>query len=263
ENGLQGKVLGLICDGTGWGTDAAIWGGEILRGDYNGFTRLAHLKYMPLPGGDVTAGKPYRMALVYLYQSLGDKGLELASSLLADLTEQEKSLIIKRINNAHEPLTSSCGRLFDAVGAILGVCSINKYEGQAPAELEARADKYEKNHYEYYLKPENGVWLMDVLPMWRELVDDLHKGRSIGCIAQKFHLTLAEMFLDVLLKLRDTTGLNQVVLGGGVFHNQILFIKMYELLTSQGFAVYYNRLVPPGDGGISLGQAIIASEVKG
>lgn len=263
ENGLQGEVLGLICDGTGWGTDAAIWGGEIMRGDYNGFTRLAHLKYMPLPGGDITAGKPYRMAMVYLYQALGEAGLDKTKSLLPDLTEQEKNLIVNRINNAREPLTSSCGRLFDAVGAILGICTINKYEGQAPAELEARADKYEKNHYEYHLEADDGVWLMDVLPMWRELLNDLQKGGRVGCIAQKFHLTLAEMFLETLLKLRDTTGLNRVVLSGGVFHNQILFIKMYELLTRQGFVVYYNQIVPPGDGGISLGQAIIASEVKG
>ena len=99
--------------------------------------------------------------------------------------------------------------------------------------------------------------------MWRELLNDLQKGGRVGCIAQKFHLTLAEMFLETLLKLRDTTGLNRVVLSGGVFHNQILFIKMYELLTRQGFVVYYNQIVPPGDGGISLGQAIIASEVKG
>lgn len=261
ENQLQEEVLGLICDGTGWGTDGAIWGGEIFRGDYCGFTRLAHLKYMPLPGGDVTADRPYRMALVYLYRTLGDKGLRLAEELLPDLTREESELIIRRLDNGKEPLTSSCGRLFDAVSAILGICTVNRYEGQAPAELEAAADKYEIDHYAYQLEKEEGIWLMDVLPMWQDLLPDIENYQNRGRIAKKVHLTLAEMFKDTLLKIREAEGINQVVLSGGVFNNQLLLTRVYELLSGQGFAVYYNQLVPSGDGGISLGQAMIASEV--
>ncbi len=263
ENNLQDELLGLICDGTGWGTDGAVWGGEILRGDYRGFHRLAHLKYVPLPGGDIAAQKPYRMALSYLYSALGAEGMDLAGPLLPDLTEQEKILIIKRIDDAREPTTSSCGRLFDAVAAVLGICSVNKYEGQAASELEARAARYEQGYYGYTLEPDDDMWLMDVMPMWRELLADLRQNIGVDRIARKFHLTLAEMFLAALVKLREATGLNRVVLSGGVFHNQILLVRMYQSLKEQGFLVYQHRLVPPGDGGISLGQAIIASEVKG
>ncbi len=262
ENDLQGEVLGLICDGTGWGSDGAIWGGEILRGDLTGFARMAHLKYVPLPGGDVTAGKPYRMALVYLQQAMGEAGIEYAKSLLPDLNEIEMELILKVINNKRETMTSSCGRLFDAVSAILGICTVNKYEGQAAVELEIRADPWEKGSYSYAIQPDQGILLMDVFPMWEELLADIKGKSSVGSISMKFHLTLAQMFSAVLVKLRETTGLNQVVLSGGVFHNQLLLLHLIHLLKEEGFLVYHNRHVPPGDGGISLGQAIIASEVS-
>lgn len=262
DNALQGEVLGLICDGTGWGTDGAVWGGEILQGDYRHFKRVAHLRYVPFPGGDLNAKKPYRMGLIYLYAALGESGLKVADRQLADLNEAEKNLMIRQMRtDSPEFMTSSCGRLFDALGAILGVCGINKYEGQAAAELEARADQHEKGRYAFELKKEQPLWLMDVLPMFPELVADIERGLSPGSVAQKFHLTLVEMFAAALLQLRDESGLNRVVLSGGVFHNQILLINLINKLTQQGFLVYHHQQVPPGDGGISLGQAIIASEV--
>ncbi len=262
DNDLQGEVLGLICDGTGWGSDGAVWGGEILRGDYNGFTRLAHLKYVPFPGGDLNARKPYRMALIYLNAALGSSSLDGADRFLTDLKREEKNILMQQMQaNSPELMTSSCGRLFDAVGAMLGVCGINKYEGQAAVELEARADQYEKGRYEFDLHKEQDIWLMDVLPIWPELIADLKQSHPLGSMAQKFHLTLVEMFLTTLLKLRDETGLNRVVLSGGVFYNQILLINLINQLTEHGFMVYQHQQVPPGDGGISLGQAIIASEV--
>lgn len=262
DNALEGEVLGLICDGTGWGSDGAVWGGEIMRGDYAGFTRLAHLQYMPLPGGDLTARKPYRMGLVYLYSALGDSGLDTIDNLLPDLNREEKNLILRKLkNDSNQLMTSSCGRLFDAVSAVLGVRSINKYEGQAAMELESCVDIHEKGHYGYSLHKEQDLWLMDILPMWGELLTDLRHKKPVGSMAQKFHLTLVEMFSAMLLKLRDETGLNQVVLSGGVFHNQVLLVRLTRLLTEQGFSVYNHHQVPAGDGGISLGQAIIASEV--
>lgn len=262
EHGLQGEVLGLICDGTGWGTDGAVWGGEILRGGYHHFKRAAHLRYVPYPGGDLNAKKPYRMGLVYLYAALGEKGLAMADRLLRDLPPAEKNLMLKTMKtNAPAMMTSSCGRLFDAMGAILGICGINKYEGQAAAELEALADKTVQGHYAYQLQKEQEIWQMDVLPMFSDLLADIKQGCPPGSMAQKFHLTLVEMFVESLLKLRDENGLNRVVLSGGVFHNQILLINLIEKLTAQGFTVYHHQQVPPGDGGISLGQAIIASEV--
>jgi hydrogenase maturation protein HypF len=262
ENALQGEVLGLICDGTGWGTDGAVWGGEILRGDYRDFKRVAHLKYVPYPGGDINARKPYRMGLIYLYTALGEKVPGIADKILPDLTEAEKNLMLSQMK-AKTPanLTSSCGRLFDAVGAVLGICGINKYEGQTAAELEARADQTVHGHYGFELRKDQDIWLMDVLPMWPELMAELKQGFSSAAMAQKFHLTLVEMFVATLVRLRDESGLNRVVLSGGVFHNQILLNNMVKRLGEQEFMVYHHRQVPPGDGGLSLGQAIIASEV--
>lgn len=262
EHALQGEALGLICDGTGWGTDGAVWGGEILQGDYQGFKRLAHLKYIPYPGGDLNAKKPYRMGLIYLYAALGEPGLAVAKQQLTDLSEAEEQLMLAKMSlNTPEMRTSSCGRLFDAVAAILGVCGINKYEGQAAAELEACADYSVRGHYSFDLHKEQECWMMDVFPMIPELLFDIKRDQPLGGMAQKFHLTLVELFTASLLKAREESGLNRVILSGGVFHNQILLLNLIEKLSKQGFMVYHHQQVPPGDGGISLGQAIIASEV--
>jgi hydrogenase maturation protein HypF len=264
DNGLENEVLGLICDGTGWGTDGAVWGCEILRGDYRNFSRLAHLKYLPLIGGDITARKPYRMALMYLIMALGEEGLKTAEEFLPGLPAEEKDILVSRVqkNLSREVQTSSCGRLFDAVAAILGICNINAYEGQAAIELETRADRKESGYYDYNIKKEDNLCIMDVFPMWQEMIADIKKKRPVEAISQVFHLTLVEMFTEVLVNLRDQTGLNSVVLSGGVFHNQILLEGLMKNLTSRDFSVYQHQQVPPGDGGISLGQAIIASEVN-
>jgi hydrogenase maturation protein HypF len=264
DNGLAGEVLGLVCDGTGWGTDGAIWGCEVLKGDYRQFSRLAHLKYVPLPGGDLTARKPYRMALVYLMMAMGESGLNVADEYLPELTFPEMDIIAGSLQkkSSRELQTSSCGRLFDAVSALLGICSVNKYEGQAAVELEGRADIHQTASYDYIINKEENIWIMDVFPMWRELTAELKKGWPVSIMASKFHMTLIHMFSEVLEKLRDETGLNRVVLSGGVFHNQILLSGLMQNLTTRDFNVYQHQQVPPGDGGLSLGQAIIASEVK-
>jgi len=263
ENGLKQEVLGLICDGTGWGTDGAIWGCEVLRGDYQQFTRLAHLKYMPLPGGDLTARKPYRMAFVYLLETLGEEGMGLADQLLPALANEEKDIMLSRWQKGFSEIqTSSCGRLFDAVGAILGICDVNNYEGQAAIELESQVDSHGKGSYGFELERSEEMWIMDVIPMWEELISDIKRGLPRGLIASKFHLTLVDLFVQTLRMLREETGLNQVVLSGGVFHNQVILLTLIQKLLSYDFMVYQHQQVPPGDGGISLGQAIIASEVK-
>ncbi len=263
ENGLQGEVLGLICDGSGWGTDGTVWGGEILQGDFQRFERVASLRTVPLPGGDLSARRPYRMALVYLLLALEEAGLEWADRLLPDLVPGEKELLVQRFRSSREPLTSSCGRLFDAVAAALGICGINRYEGQAAVELEACADPGEKGSYGFSVEKQGERWVMDVMPMWPELIADIKGAHRPESMAMKFHLTLVRMFETTLLKLRDETGINRVVLSGGVFHNQLLLANMFDRLTNRGFMVYHQQKVPPGDGGISLGQAVIASEVGG
>ncbi len=261
EHHLQGEVLGLICDGTGWGTDGAIWGCEVLKGDCRDFERRGHLKYLPLPGGDLTAQRPYRMALVYLLAALGEsKAVPVAGKYLPDLADAERDLMLARITGGKEILTSSCGRLFDAVGALLGICPVNHYEGQAAIELEAYATKKEGN-YSYNIDYERDMWIMNPLPMWPELLADIEKDLSAGEIAYKFHLTMVKMFTEVLQKVREESGINRVVLSGGVFHNQILLVELLHYLQAAGFIVYHHQQLPPGDGGLSLGQAIIASEV--
>jgi len=263
ENGLEGEVIGLICDGTGWGTDGAVWGCEILVGDYRQYRRAAHLKYLPLPGGDLTARKPYRMAFVYLLETLGEEGASSTDQLLPILTREERDILLKRWQNGRADVqTSSCGRLFDAVGAILGICNINHYEGQTAIELEARCDPWEKGRYGFQVQKYGPMWNMDIIPMWHEMLDDIKRGLPVGGIAQKFHLTLVDLFVDTLVRVRDETGLNRVVLSGGVFHNQIILLELIQKLRAYEFLVYQHQQVPPGDGGISLGQAIIASEVN-
>jgi len=264
ENCLQQEVLGLICDGAGWGSDGAIWGGEVLRGDYHQYQRLGHFEYLPLPGGDQTSRKPVRMALVYLYSAMGEKGLELARKHLPDLSLDEQEILIQQISRSRNLLfTSSCGRLFDAVSAALGICSWNSYEAQAAMQLEALCQSHGDQIYPHDICCKDGVYQMDISPMWPELMRDRYSNDvPVPIISGKFHRTLTNLFTEILIKVREDTQLNQVVLSGGVFHNQILLGGMLTALQQEGFEVFYHQQVPPGDGGISLGQAVIASEVK-
>ncbi len=260
EHGLAGEVLGLVCDGSGWGCDGAVWGCEVLRGDYQSFSRLGHLKYLPLVGGDLSSRRPYRMAFIYLVSALGDKGIEEAGKLLPDLQPVERDLILQRFDSQSEIFTSSCGRLFDAAGAILGISPINHYEGQAAIEMEACADRNIRGIYEYSIETNADMIIMNSLPMWSEMIMDINKNLPRGTIAGKFHTTISDMFLKALIKARENTGLNRVVLSGGVFHNQIILLGLIQSLTGSGFEVYQHQQVPPGDGGISLGQTVIANE---
>ncbi|MEN6391989.1 MAG: carbamoyltransferase HypF [Syntrophomonas sp.] len=262
ENQLEGEVLGLICDGTGWGLDGAVWGGELLRGDYKQFERLGHLKYLPLPGGDLTVKRPYRMAYTYLQQAFGQTAGSIGQRYLPQLGEVERQYLEyqnKKTDNIL--LTSSCGRLFDAVSALLGICAVNRSEGQAAIELEAVARVLDGQSYAYALEEDHNLLIMNPLPAWQEMVVDLEREMAVSVIAGRFHLTMAELFCAALKQLREKTSINRVVLSGGVFHNQILLVELRKRLELNKFDVYYHSMVPPGDGGISLGQAVIASEV--
>ncbi|MGE5391173.1 MAG: carbamoyltransferase HypF [Deltaproteobacteria bacterium] len=265
ENEMQGPALGMICDGTGWGLDGAIWGCEILTGDYKHMERLGHLQYLPMPGGDLNSKKPYRMALINLYHAWGaEKSFELARKYLPQLGEEECNLMMGQLEHPRgEIMTSSAGRLFEAVSAYLGICAVNLYEGQAAIELEARADMSSDGAYAYGVEwDSDDNLIMNTLPVWQEITGDLERGTPVSLISERFHRTMAKMFTAALDKARDKTGLNDVVISGGVFHNEILTNLLLKLLEVHGFIVYQHRNIPPGDGGISLGQAIIASEVN-
>jgi hydrogenase maturation protein HypF len=148
------------------------------------------------------------------------------------------------------------------VAALLGICTINNYEGQAAIELEAAADRHGQARYGFELSADNSMWIMNPLPMLSEMLEDIERGKPKGLISRKFHLTMVNLFLEALIKAREETGLNKVVLSGGVFHNQIILLELTLKLLAQDFDVFQHQQVPPGDGGIALGQAIIASEVK-
>ena len=247
---MPGPVIGVALDGTGYGTDGRIWGGEFLIADYKDFRRAMHLACVPLPGGDAAVRRPGRMALSYLVHS------SLLSPLSSLLPEDESYAVKMQIERGlNAPLTSSMGRLFDAVSALLGICSEVTYEGQAAIELEAKSNGPTDCTYDFDIIEDE----IDVRPMMREIVEEIRRGTPIGTISSTFHSTVAEMVLRVCHSIREETGLNQVALSGGVFQNVLLLGMTLERLKSSGFEVFRHSAVPCNDGGISLGQAAIAA----
>ena len=265
ENGLEGEVIGIIFDGTGYGADGSIWGGEFLVGGYTTFRRAGHLSQLPLPGGDAAIREPFRMALSWLREAYGPSAFELPLPFIAVLSKEEQKLfdlmIERRINS---PLTSSCGRLFDAAAAILGVRSIVSYEGQAAIELEGLAERGRNlPEFPFSMKRDkDGPFMLDFAPAVRALTEAMLAGEDRASLARTFHLTLAQGAAEICGLIREGTGLNNVVLSGGVFQNKLLAEGVHELLTGRDFQVFTHRLVPPNDGGLALGQAIIAGRSR-
>ncbi|HAA89996.1 MAG TPA: hypothetical protein DCE07_05430 [Peptococcaceae bacterium] len=261
ENQVQGPALGVICDGTGYGTDGAIWGFEFFAGTPAELKRVAHLAYVPLPG-EVTIKKPTRMAFTYLYELFGPRGLRWAKKYLPTLPGEEQQVLIRQLEGRLNTVpTSSCGRLFDAVSAVLGICTRVQYEAQAAMEMEALADPDVREGYDFELSANLLPYQIGVLGVWEGILRDLERGTPIPVIAGKFHYTLVVMIAEVLERLRGVTHLNRVVLSGGVFQNRLLFSMLRRKLGEASFEVLFHRKVPPNDGGISLGQVYIASEV--
>jgi hydrogenase maturation protein HypF len=245
-------VIGLIFDGTGFGTDGRIWGGEVMIGNYNGYERFAHLDYTPLPGGEISIKRPYRMALSYLVQAGIDwQDLSPAQSLQQNELDILNAQIKRHFNT---PLTSSMGRLFDGVSALIGVCSIASYEGQAAIEMEAIAAK---NVEDYYLIPlHNSVF--DLKPLFNAIVDDLEMGISAPVISAKFHNSLIQLSVNICQTIREQSNIKTVALSGGVWQNRYLLEKTISALSHMNFQVLRHHQVPTNDGGVSLGQALIA-----
>ncbi|OPY81998.1 MAG: Carbamoyltransferase HypF [Syntrophorhabdus sp. PtaU1.Bin153] len=257
DNNLENKkTIGVILDGTGYGTDGHLWGFEVLLGDYAEFDRLYHLAYVPLPGAEAAIRQPWRTAIAYLRTFLGTKGGEYARMLFADkkigFVEQ---MVANRFNS---PLSSGCGRLFDAVSAILGVCFENTYEGQAAIELgELVAGMPPESTYEpYEYEIEDHV----ILPhgILDGIIRDRLHGVPIDIISGRFHQTLVTIICDLAGRSSSQTGLRQIALSGGTWQNTYLFRAAKRALNAQGFEVLYHRHVPANDGGIALGQAMTA-----
>ncbi|MEV0600483.1 carbamoyltransferase HypF [Streptomyces sp. NPDC050315] len=246
-----GPVIGVAFDGLGWGSDGTLWGGEFLVADLCGFRRAGHLVPVPLPGGTAAVREPWRMAAVYL-DATGNDGLAVRHRH-GERWDHVRALATSGVNS---PLTSSAGRLFDAVAAVLSVRDTVRYEGQAAIELERCADPAVTDGYSVRIDDACRVHGADLV---RAVADDVRAGTSPATVAARFHNGVARLIVDVCGRLRDATALTTVALSGGVFQNGFLLDRTVPALERAGFRVLTHRRVPCNDGGISLGQAAIAA----
>jgi hydrogenase maturation protein HypF len=259
EHRLVGPVLGVAFDGTGYGSDGSIWGGEFLVADYARFTRVGHLRRVPMPGGGRAAREPFRMALAHLLMACGTWDPDLPP--VREATEAEQRAIAWQIEHGiNAPSTSSAGRLFDAVAALLGVRHRAHYEAQAAMELEALVDPTAEGVYPVMIS-EDVPAVIDTRPVIRGIVADFSTGVAAPVIAARFHWTMAAIVRDMCQRIRQATGLNRVALSGGVFQNVTLLGAATGRLAEDGFEVFSHELVPANDGGIALGQAAVANAV--
>jgi len=264
DNGLQEPVIGVALDGTGYGSDGHIWGGEFLLADYRGFDRLGYLQYVPLPGGAAAIEKPYRMAISYLLSLLGEDALNHDLPFLRHVDDIEIDLIKKQVERGiNSPLTSSCGRLFDAVSALIGVRSTIDYEAQAAIEMEMLADESETGSYPFSIIEQNGMNIVRLDGLFSAIIFDIGKGVSPAGISSRFHHTMANVVMQMCKRLAKSTGINKVALSGGVFQNRLLLRLTVAALEGAGLGVLTHNEVPTNDGGISLGQAVIANFIQG
>ena len=261
ENHLDGQVIGVALDGTGYGSDGHLWGGEVLVADYAGFERRAHFEYLPLPGGAAAIREPWRMTLSYLAKHLGaDSVTQLQIPFLQHLDWRKTQIVLQMIERGvNSPLTSSCGRLFDAVAALIGVRQSVNYEGQAAIELEMAADDHESVAYPLELIPQAEEWIIGTKPLFDSLLHDIRANVSVSKISARFHNALVSVFAELAQLVRERTALNRVCLSGGTFNNLYLTNRLSSRLEQAGLEVFTQREVPCGDGGLSLGQAMVAA----
>ncbi|HEC33444.1 MAG TPA: carbamoyltransferase HypF [Chloroflexi bacterium] len=275
----DGPVIGVAWDGTGYGTDGHIWGGEFLVADYQGFRRAAHLEYLPMPGGEAAIRNPYRLAIGYLYALTGCPpslppnfgGGGLPSPRVGGgaggggcAGEEELRIIQQQVDKGINcPQTSAGGRLFDAVSALLGIRACITYEAQAAVELEMIATRRPKcqSHvtgYPFGVEEEGDGLVIRLRPLFEALLTDLQGGMVVGEMAYRFHVTVAEMMGALCERIAQETGLRTVALSGGCFQNRLLLALVVPRLRGVGLRVLLHRRVPCNDGGVSLGQAMIA-----
>ncbi|MEA3279269.1 MAG: carbamoyltransferase HypF [Thermodesulfobacteriota bacterium] len=261
ENRLDGPVIGLSFDGTGYGTDGSIWGGEILIVEDKKFERAAHLSYVSMPGSEAAIKEPWRMAVSYLYDAFGEELYSLDLPVLKEIDKNKIRFIVEMISKQiNSPSTSSLGRFFDGIAAIIGIRNYVVFEGQAAMELEMLAEKNINKTYDF-------KWISGDMhkiflqPIVCGVVDDMSKGVHPSDISSKFHATIIKMFSELCDVIRKESGLNRIALSGGVFQNSIILTGLIEKLKEKGFQVFTHTQVSANDGGISLGQAMVAAAV--
>lgn len=268
EHGISEKVLAVVCDGVGYGSDGTIWGGELLLADLVGFERLARLRPMLLPGGDAAAMDTRRCALSLLHMAFGDDFADHAIVERLVPNDDERLMLTAMIQREINcPLTSSMGRVFDGVAALMDVCRYNEFEAQAGIALEAcassRVESASRRNVEglFEIRDDemiDGLDEVDLSPLIRRILELVEGGSDVSEIAKLFHIELASAWCETVRRASERMGVKRVALSGGVFCNQLLTELLTDLLKNEGFEVLRHKYVPPNDGGISLGQAAIA-----
>ncbi|MGQ9921006.1 MAG: carbamoyltransferase HypF, partial [Desulfobacca sp.] len=260
EHGRGGPCLGLAFDGTGYGPDGTIWGGELLLAELGRYRRLGHLQPLVLPGGEAAIRQPTRMAFAYLQAAFGEAADTKAAALGLQLPPLATQILRRQLSTGWQsPLTTSVGRLFDALAAALDICRHRTYEGQPALELEMAAEKGDDGCYEVAILQQDDALLLDNIGLFRQAVADYLQGTPRECVAARFHTSLAQAAAQLCLTAREQTGLNLVALSGGVWQNSLLLSRCLARLTEAGFEVLTHRRVPPNDGCIALGQAAVAA----
>ena len=265
ENGEMDPVIGFSFDGTGYGDDGTIWGGEVFVADLLGYNRKLHLKYIPLPGGDKAVLEPWRTALAALKTSFGgSSGSSAGSSVplempfLREIDPSKAEMILNMIDKKiNTPLTSSMGRLFDAAAAMLGLCSFSTFEAEGPIRLEALAGEAVNEFYPLPFSLDSGE--IDTAELIVEMSRDILKGTRTSVIASQFHNSIIRLVLNAAAALKKETGINKTALSGGVFNNRRILTGCEQILKENGFTVLTQSKIPCGDGGLSLGQLAVGA----
>ncbi len=265
ENRIDGPVIGLAFDGTGYGTDNTVWGGEVLIAEAGRFDRVGHLSCVAMPGSAAAVKEPWRMAVSHLFEAFGEEVAELDLPVTDIVAPEKIRTVVQMIKGGiNAPLTSSLGRLFDGVAAILGLRTHVHFEGQAAMELETVAGELTGDPYDCGWISEGGVYRIPGKQIIRGVVSDVRNGRPVEQISARFHDTLIQLFTDLCGQIRRNTGLDRVALSGGSFQNDILLTGLIRELENRQFTVFTHTRVPANDGGLSLGQAVAAGAmIKG
>ncbi|MEO8199377.1 MAG: carbamoyltransferase HypF [Gemmatimonadota bacterium] len=263
EHGQTEPAIGIIFDGSGYGPDGTVWGGEILLGDLHSYRRIGHLWPARLPGGVAAIREPWRMASAWLHEALGADS-PAPREMVQHAGEGRWHAVARLIETAvASPITTSMGRLFDAVSALLGIRYQVNYEGQAAIELERAANLREKRSYSIPILVSHGVMILDARVTIRAILEDLKSGGEAGRMSARFHNGLVSAALEICQREKSASGNTRVVLSGGVFQNSLLLERTYDRLTRGGFTVFFPEKLPPNDGGISFGQAAVVGSSTG
>lgn len=258
EHFIDEPVIGIAFDGTGAGGDGTIWGGEFLICELSQYQRIIYFDPIPLPGGDKVVSEPWRTTVSYLYKYFGAEIVKTATNFLPSPTKDKIPLMLQAIDlNLNCPASSGAGRLFDAVSALLNICTHSKYHAEAPMRLEAAIDHGCAESYQADFIEDR----IEFKTVFQSILDDLKKQTSTGIIAAKFHNTMLNLIKETAVRIREKHQLNKVVLSGGSFQNRYLLEHSIRLLKQCGFEVFFPQQIPPNDGGIALGQIAVAAKL--